>query len=284
MGHDVTKPVSKPAFCDVHYLRQMLFCVFTALHRAQRKLAFHHADLRLANIMEALPTAFSDKPPDSSLTPRIGTIQAAAMFDSQHVSGVLQHLPSSLDTPRSTDNSPQFSHSISSAEHSNPPVQTPQHGSSQQLRDAADPWDAAHSSQAAHAARVSQASAARFKMIDFGLADFRETYGAGYVTAKHDTLIHREPHRQPSLQSLVSGAAQSKANLSHPEELDGRQSDGLSHEEPQASCSNQKSRIEWINDDQPGRRASRKFFPVPAALLPEVGILSSQQPITPAYT
>ena len=81
VGRDVSKPISSKAFHDVHYLRQMLFCVFSSLHQAQRKLAFHHADLRLPNIMEVIPEAQHDKIScnDSS---NDGTIQDA-QYESQ---------------------------------------------------------------------------------------------------------------------------------------------------------------------------------------------------------
>lgn len=267
VGHDVTKPVSEAAFCDVHYLQHMLHSVFTALHQAQRKLAFHHADLRLANIMEALPSAFEDNAPCSSMTPRAGTIQAAALFDSQHVSGFLQHLPSNLDTPSCNNSSSQ------SADISRFAAQTS--GQSQPTQNPG--LSLKHSRDFAI---VSQSPATRFKMIDFGLADFRETYGAGYVTGKHDTLVHREPHRQPSLQFLLSPVEKPSSSDNHSSSNDHSNSNEHSNSSaadfPQhdggvqqdCSSSNQRSRIDWISDDKPQRRASRRFFP--AALLPEV--------------
>lgn len=93
VGRDITKPIGKTDFHDVHYLRQMLFCTFKAMHQAQRKLAFHHADLRLANIMELLPETdrshgHTDAP---TRTPpsRSGKLQDASVHDMQHASGVL---------------------------------------------------------------------------------------------------------------------------------------------------------------------------------------------------
>lgn len=94
VGRDITKPIGKTQFHDVHYLRQMLFCTFKSLHQAQRKLAFHHADLRLANIMELLPE------PERSIhskqsgltrttTPKSGRMQDAAVSDMHYESGVL---------------------------------------------------------------------------------------------------------------------------------------------------------------------------------------------------
>ena len=70
----------------------MLYCVFKSLHQAQRKLAFHHADLRLANIMELMPeshTGSTPSTPTGTGTPRSGRMQDASHHDSQHVSGVL---------------------------------------------------------------------------------------------------------------------------------------------------------------------------------------------------
>lgn len=92
VGRDVTKPVSAKGFHDVHYLRQMLYCVFKSLHQAQRKLAFHHADLRLANIMELMPDmqkGSTPSTPSGTGTPRSGRMQDASHHDSQHVLGVL---------------------------------------------------------------------------------------------------------------------------------------------------------------------------------------------------
>ena len=280
VGHDVTKAVSEAAFCDVHYLQQMLHSVFTALHQAQRKLAFHHADLRLANIMEALPSAFEDNAPCSSMTPRAGTIQAAALFDSQHVSGVLQHLPSNVDTPSCNNSSSQSADISRFSAQTSGQCQLPQNTglSSKHPRD--------------FASLVSQPPATRFKMIDFGLADFRETYGAGYVTEKHDTLVHREPHRQPSLQSLLSPVEKASSSDNHSSSNDHSNSNEHSnsnssaadlpqhHRGAQQDCSsssNQKYRIDWISDDKPQRRASRKFFP--ATLLPEV----THKPVAPVH-
>ncbi len=92
VGRDITKPISAKDFHDVHYLRQMLYCTFKSLHQAQRKLAFHHADLRLANIMELMPDDHKGSNPGtlkSTGTPRSGRMQDASHHDTQHVSGVL---------------------------------------------------------------------------------------------------------------------------------------------------------------------------------------------------
>ena len=44
-GWEVYKRVDTPEFHNISYVREMLFQVFSALDRAQRKLGFHHADL-----------------------------------------------------------------------------------------------------------------------------------------------------------------------------------------------------------------------------------------------
>ena len=51
-GRNSDKRIGQPSFHDITYVRQLLFSTFKSLHMAQRQLAFHHADLRLANIME----------------------------------------------------------------------------------------------------------------------------------------------------------------------------------------------------------------------------------------
>ena len=84
VGRDVSKPISSKQFHDIHYLRQMLFCVFSALHQAQKKLAFHHADLRLPNIMEVVPDAHTIAASTAD-PPRAGTIQEAAHFEAEHI-------------------------------------------------------------------------------------------------------------------------------------------------------------------------------------------------------
>ena len=94
VGRDITKPIGKTQFHDVHYLRQMLFCTFKSLHQAQRKLAFHHADLRLANIMELMPEPErSSHSKGGSLTrtttPKSGRMQDAAVSDMHYETGVL---------------------------------------------------------------------------------------------------------------------------------------------------------------------------------------------------
>lgn len=81
-------------------------------------------------------------------------------------------------------------------------------------------------------------------MIDFGLADFRETFGAGYVAGKRGKLIHSEPHRAQPLYSLNARGIK--------EQPGGRyNTDGQLRQKAQCS-------------------SKFKFFPMPAGLLPEV--------------
>ncbi|KAL3142839.1 hypothetical protein ABBQ38_003132 [Trebouxia sp. C0009 RCD-2024] len=54
-GKDTAKLIEKPSFHDIHYVREMLFSVFCALDVSQKQLGFHHSDLRLANIMDIGP-------------------------------------------------------------------------------------------------------------------------------------------------------------------------------------------------------------------------------------
>ena len=59
-GWTINKRIMDPAFHNIHYVREMLFQVFSALDRAQRAVGFHHADLGLRNVMECYPKLFPD--------------------------------------------------------------------------------------------------------------------------------------------------------------------------------------------------------------------------------
>ena len=59
-GWPISKRVNDPAFHNIHYIREMLFQVFSALDRAQRTLGFNHADLGLGNVMEHYPRLFPE--------------------------------------------------------------------------------------------------------------------------------------------------------------------------------------------------------------------------------
>lgn len=55
-GWSVASRITDPSFHNIHYIREMLYQVFSALDRAQRALGFNHADLGLNNVMEHYPT------------------------------------------------------------------------------------------------------------------------------------------------------------------------------------------------------------------------------------
>lgn len=246
VGRDVAKPISSVDFNNIHYLRQMLYCVFKALHKAQRKLAFHHADLRLPNIMELFPSANNNHQPSNDM-PRSGTIQETSLYDSQHVSGVLDHLSGSAAFALDQINTqaPLVTHAdvSSAASHAASQLHNSRilAGASPFMRDLAG-------------LETSELRAAHFKIIDFGLADFRETFGAGYVSDKHEGLIHSQPHRQPSLQTLLAQQAASNA-------------DGQQHQQ-NGLLSN--SKIEWHTGSTPRKLRRKKSVRIPAVMLPEV--------------
>ncbi len=245
IGRDVARPVSDVDFNNVHYLRQMLYCVFKALHKAQRKLAFHHADLRLPNIMELFPSANNDNQPTVS-TPRSGTIQSASLYDSQHVSGVLDYLAASALNEIRTQPSTHAPVDV---------ITAASVAASQQLSSRILARPSPYMRDLA-GFETSELRAAHFKIIDFGLADFRETFGAGYVSAKQDSLIHSQPHRQPSLQSLLAQKAAGDA--------DGQE------QQPQQSRLMSNSKIEWHTGSTPRKLNRKRSARIPAVMLPEV--------------
>ncbi|KAK9843419.1 hypothetical protein WJX81_001420 [Elliptochloris bilobata] len=51
-GRSPAKVVGAKDFHDIGYLRDLLFNIFTALDVGQRRMGFHHADLRIDNVME----------------------------------------------------------------------------------------------------------------------------------------------------------------------------------------------------------------------------------------
>ncbi|KAL4423056.1 hypothetical protein ABPG77_005861 [Micractinium sp. CCAP 211/92] len=59
-GWEVYKRIDTREFHNIHYVREMLFQVLSALDRAQRKLGFDHADLGMRNIMEHYPILWSE--------------------------------------------------------------------------------------------------------------------------------------------------------------------------------------------------------------------------------
>lgn len=214
VGRDVTNPIGAKGFHDVHYLRQMLFCVFKSLHQAQRKLAFHHADLRLANIMELMPAkdTMSDQIPAGATGS--ARIQDTSSHDATYSSHTRLDVPARSAPGSLTEAASQpYLQSYQPATGSQQidprtlqPTVSLQHKS--MLTDNIEPNELPHMHEKAaqQGKRSSPASSnTPFKIIDFGLADFRETFGAGYVTGKKGKLIHNEPHH---LEPLRSNAAQ----------------------------------------------------------------------------
>lgn len=107
-------------------------------------------------------------------------------------------------------------------------------------------------------------------MIDFGLADFREVFGAGYVTGKR-TLIHNEPHHvQPQQHTDSKGAANGQAEQQGEvhDYHDGGPSGGHHHH---MSLRGNKG-IAKRADAVPSGSKSTKFFPTPSNLLPQVSL------------
>lgn len=222
VGRDVTKPVSDVKFHDVHYLRQMLFCTFKSLHQAQRKLAFHHADLRLANIMELMPAQADKIDSQLSSATNSGRIQDTSHHDASFVAAgghdkPAVHSPTSLTETASQpylSATPILQQSVQAGP---PPTSagpspaangTAVH-SSGNLQAASLNADTIQANDLPHVhnnhGQPPKPSSANtpFKMIDFGLADFRETFGAGYVTGKKGKLIHDEPHHLEPLPSTA---------------------------------------------------------------------------------
>ena len=98
------------------------------------------------------------------------------------------------------------------------------------------------------------------QMIDFGLADFREVFGAGYVMGKR-TLIHNEPHHaQPPQQS----SSMNQGN-GQPQEVTGEGRPAGQH----VPIWGNKG-IERRADAVPSGHKGTKFFPTPSNLLPQV--------------
>ena len=183
-GRNSDKRIGQPTFHDITYVRQLLFSTFKSLHMAQRQLAFHHADLRLANIMEVDP---SFTPPSSAAGSRRST-------------------SSSSTTPTNSDPPDSNAHHAKSdsAQEATPAV--PQLSSQTQLSSdpsiitgvSAEPqlpnhWSLEDQSQIIH----------HFKIIDYGLADFKELFGAGYVRSNNG-------HRHKRKQSLYRGSSLGK--------------------------------------------------------------------------
>lgn len=81
-GYPVRKRLQDPNFCNIKYVREMLFQLLTALDRGQRKLGFIHADFGLGNVMEHYPEVYPE-----------GTVTSAADLPGFEESGSGSVLP-----------------------------------------------------------------------------------------------------------------------------------------------------------------------------------------------
>ncbi|KAL3148346.1 hypothetical protein ABBQ38_013803 [Trebouxia sp. C0009 RCD-2024] len=195
-GRNSDRRIGQPCFHDITYVRQLLFSTFKSLHMAQRQLAFHHADLRLANIMEVdpsttpLPSAAGSRRTSSNSTP-VPTAPHHTKSDSAEDTAT-----PSMPHPSS---GAQAQSDPTSIPHPHQPPQLPNH------------WSLANEAQIIH----------RFKIIDYGLADFKELFGAGYV--RSDTG-HQHKHKQ----ALYRGSSLGKMAVPV---TDADSAQGVAHEE-----------------------------------------------------
>ena len=180
-GRNTDKRIGQPSFHDITYVRQLLFSTFKSLHMAQRQLAFHHADLRLANIMEV----------DPSITPP-STAGGSRITANSTISSIT---PPTHSTPHhaksdSAQDTPMPSMTSSNNHPTSDPTSIPDANQEPQLP---NHWSVADQAQIIH----------HFKIIDYGLADFKELFGAGYVRSKNG-------HRHKRKQSLYRGSSLGK--------------------------------------------------------------------------
>ena len=152
---------------------------------AQRQLAFHHADLRLANIMEV---DASSTPPSSAAGSRrdSGSISTAPTDTTPAHTGVHHSKSDSAkDTAMLSVTQPNSGTELSS----NPSIITGVSPVPQLPND----WSIGEQAELIH----------HFKIIDYGLADFKELFGAGYVRSDNG-------HRHKRKQSLYRGSSLGK--------------------------------------------------------------------------
>lgn len=173
-GANSDKRVGNPAFHDITYIRQLLFSVFKSLHAAQRQLAFHHADLRLANIMEM-----------------IDPVSPAA--------GLASHRTSSSASSSSQSQSFTQRTSMDSTERNS--LDKRASGPAPAVRSkSANIIPAVNLKQAQqHSTEWSDSLTHHFKIIDYGLADFKELFGAGYVKSKSGHNTRKENKQSKGL-------------------------------------------------------------------------------------
>ena len=181
-GANSDKCVGNPAFHDITYIRQLLFSVFKSLHAAQRQLAFHHADLRLANIMEVTDpisstTAFASRTTSSSNS---STSQPQSFTQRSSVDRSSQRTSLDKDTARAPAGRSKSANSIPAVN-----LKLAQQPSSE--------W--------------SDSLTHHFKIIDYGLADFKELFGAGYVRSRSG---HNTKKENKQSQGLFRGTSLGK--------------------------------------------------------------------------
>ena len=108
-------------------------------------------------------------------------------------------------------------------------------------------------------------SSGHVQMIDFGLADFREVFGAGYVSGKRNKLIHNEPHHVQPLRH-----ENSRGPRTGQQPTGEQQSDQAEHRRvPIRGNKGIDKRSDAVPESRKGIRVS-KFFPTPAGLIPQV--------------
>lgn len=319
VGRDITKPIVETGFHDVHYLRQMLFCTFKSLHQAQRKLAFHHADLRLANIMELMPEAERSShgkhgAVTRTTTPKSARLQDAALSDLHFASDVIDPADTgAVDLQKAARAHEQtsggnsnlredaavqyqdtvFQHSVDAHDLAGYQSGGEHHHIGGQQRDfkasqlhVVFSWETMRINVAHFFAKQLPMSfifvvvthvlthSKSVQMIDFGLADFREVFGAGYVMGKR-TLIHNEPHHAQQPHHTDS------KNQAHgePQEVTGEGRPGGRHVPFRGNKG-----IEKRSDAVPSGHKGTKFFPTPSHLLPQVNYVSLSGVIRPGST
>ena len=104
------------------------------------------------------------------------------------------------------------------------------------------------------------------QIIDFGLADFREVFGAGYVTAKKNKLIHNEPHHvQPLRHTNSKGVSGGEPQVTDHPVGHRERHDRQHHHVPIRGNKGIKKRSDAVPK---GGRSG--FFPTPAGLIPQV--------------
>lgn len=182
-GANSDKHVGNPAFHDITYIRQLLFSVFKSLHAAQRQLAFHHADLRLANIMEVHdPMSMAGLESRRTSSSISSTSQSQSQsFTARNSTEAPQRISLDKDTARAAPAG--RSKSVNSIPAANLKAATQPSGD----------W--------------SDSLTHHFKIIDYGLADFKELFGAGYV---HSRSGHNPRKQNKASQGLFRGTSLGK--------------------------------------------------------------------------